>query len=442
MNLGSKEVQVVRTDDPSGWDIDLQFTCTTDDHCEGLCPSSTYSETPGITKKDQCTNCPGGKGSVPGSSSLSMCVGCPLGSVPNANYSDLLCGVCKTGLYLDEPALSATVQCKRCPSGRSTFGTEAAEHNSVGKCTLCTAGRTYNNHTFQCEVCPAGSIRTKEDAELVAYMYHCRNCTINTYNGFGNNSDADKHDENSECVACPEGQNTNGIETQSFCTPCAAGRFVVAGLCYDCPHGWKQESAGSKKCLQCDKGFYQDSGRKTFCLPCSPGTFAASKQTIDCTDCPGGWLQKEKGKDKCYPPAVGSISVGGAISVVISEGWHSTNCSKDDICQQSEPCPEGTKGSKDRKSCIPCEAGKTSFKGSTSCIPCSKGKFASSEQTSECTNCPAGFFQSKDDAPSVKCEECPSGWNFVLDKNNVKVVGSAECRDLVSMHFIIFFLCK
>jgi hypothetical protein len=122
---------------------------------------------------------------------------------------------------------------------------------------------------------------------------------------------------------------------------------------------------------------------------------------------------------------------------VISEGWHSTNCSNG-VCQESKPCPKGTKGSRDRKSCIPCEAGKTSFKGSTSCIPCSKGKFAPLKETANCMNCPVGFFQSKDDEPSVGCDECPSGWDFFFDEINNPVNGSAACRDLVS---VFCFFC-
>jgi hypothetical protein len=182
----------------------------------------------------------------------------------------------------------------------------------------------------------------------------------------------------------------------------------------------------------CEPGRYASDTGSVKCFQCAPGTFAAIKNTVECKECPKGWLQEKKGQDECHKPEEGTISAGGAASVVISEGWHSTNCNKDDVCQESKPCPEGTKGSKNRKSCIPCEAGTTSFKGSTSCIPCSKGKFAPLKETATCMDCPAGFFQSKDDEPSVMCEKCPTGWDFFIE-NNKPINGSAACRDLVSV---------
>jgi hypothetical protein len=54
------------------------------------------------------------------------------------------------------------------------------------------------------------------------------------------------------------------------------------------------------------------------------------------------------------------------------------------------------------------------------------------KETATCMDCPAGFFQSKDDEPSVMCEKCPTGWDFFIE-NNKPVNGSAACRDLVSV---------
>ena len=245
-------------------------------------------------------------------------------------------------------------------------------------------------------------------------------------------------DESSQttCKHCGKGSSNKGTGNTG-CVNTPPGSFVNAtNSTEDCTKGFYCKG-GSDGRIPCENGTYASDPGSVKCFPCAPGTFAASIQTIECEECPKGWLQREKGKDECHKPKDGTISAGGAASVVISEGWHSTNCSNDDVCQESKPCPEGTKGSDDRKSCIPCDAGKTSFKGSMSCIPCSKGKFAPVKQTATCMDCPAGFFQSKDNAPSVECEKCPSGWNFFINENNNNPVnGSAACRDLVSVLFV------
>jgi hypothetical protein len=245
-------------------------------------------------------------------------------------------------------------------------------------------------------------------------------------------------DESSQttCKHCGKGSSNKGTGNTG-CVRTPPGSFVnTTNGTEDCTKGIYC-NGGSSGRIPCNKGTYASDTGSVKCFPCAPGTFAASPQTIECEECPKGWLQKEKGQDNCRKPDNGTISAGGAASVEISEGWHSTNCSNG-VCQESKPCPEGTKGSDDRKSCIPCEAGTTSFKGSTSCIPCSKGKFASLKETAKCMDCPAGFFQSKDDEPSVGCEKCPSGWDFVLDESNKPVNGSAACRDLVS---VFCFFC-
>ena len=83
ISVSGLEVTATRIDDTiSGWDdVDLKFLCHTDDHCEGLCPASTWSASPGLINANQCTACPGGKSSQPGAATEIQCEGCPIGKL-------------------------------------------------------------------------------------------------------------------------------------------------------------------------------------------------------------------------------------------------------------------------------------------------------------------------------------------------------------------------
>jgi hypothetical protein len=334
---------------------------------------------------------------------------------------------CKAGRYA---AINGSISCIDCAPGRyAAFNASITcndcgvdEFQGLAKATFCEkikAGHYRFGPTTEVE-CPAGKAGIGGNAT-------CQDCDIGAFQDASGNT---------TCRGCPNGYG-NKVAGSTMCNAVPPGSYSWNGTIRTCEKGYFCEGEAANQ-TACIPGTYASDTGFVKCFQCAPGTFAASKKTVECEPCPKGWLQTEKGKEKCLKPKNGTISAGGAAFVVISEGWHSTNCSKDGVCQESKPCPKGTRGSDDRKSCIPCEAGKTSFKGSTSCIPCSKGKFASSTQTDACMDCPAGFFQSKDNAPSVTCEECPTGWDFFVE-NNTAVKGSAACRDLVSVLLLVLW---
>ena len=159
----------VSAESDSGWNIVFKFTCTTDNHCEGLCPIGTYSDVTGLNNVGDCKNCPGEKTTaVNGSTKVADCVDpdgtCPIGSKPSSDV-EKPCAVCGYSLYSETAIFNASTPCLACPHGRYIASEKdaAEDHDSITKCIPCIGGRWYQNQTKTCEVCPS----------KFAFLRHC-----------------------------------------------------------------------------------------------------------------------------------------------------------------------------------------------------------------------------------------------------------------------------
>jgi hypothetical protein len=424
------------------------------------CPSARYQ---GEEGRSACAACPPGKFSSEEGSSY--CKDCPAGKYSKGHIPTPYCKDCPTGYFFPE---SGGTGCTIVPKGsylhknslRSCSKGYYCEGGSDCRCKLaiqlpcppgkyagelglarcidCPPGRYASlNASIKCDLCGPDAYQSKPNSTTCTHVqpgYYRSGSTSETEcpagtAGSGGSNRCQKCMKGMfqdalgkrTCVQCPSGF-TNSANGSTGCNAAPPGSYIYGGEIKVCNPGHYCEGGNASQ-TACNKGKYASDAGSVKCFPCAPGTFAASNESVNCEHCPNGWLQKETGQDQCDKPDDGTISVGGAASVVISEGWHSTNCSTDGICQGSEPCPEGTYGNDNRKSCAPCPRGTTSFKGSMSCIPCSKGKFGSDEETTKCRKCPAGFFQSQDTLPSTSCLTCPVGWDQ-------PEIGSATCISL------------
>ena len=391
----------------NAWNLALQFTCTTNNHCEGLCPIGTYSDIEGLNHVNSCKNCPSGNTTLRnGSTAESACVypqGRPL-SAPSSS-DDMTatgCTVCGYSLYSDEFVTKPMIPCKSCPHGRYIANDKILpeEHDGVDKCIPCVAGKWYENSTKTCQVCPIGRYRDKASTTVKYGL--CKECSVGKYNGFDAQATRDKHDEEADCVDCPVGQITDGKIGLGFCSPCAAGRHLITETkrCRDCPAGWKQEIAGQTSCNTCIEGYYQKDGGQPFCFPCNPGKYNDQENQAECKPCVEGKYRGPDDKaDKCLDCAIGDYSTAGS-----------------QICLG---CDLGKFGATPGE-CDDCPIGKyNDLRGSTACSPCAAGKAPSELKTGcerpawklpeDCEPKEQYLNDQSDDKEKWTCESCPPG---------------------------------
>ena len=143
------------------------------------------------------------------------------------------------------------------------------------------------------------------------------------------------------------------------------------------------------------------------------GKYQTNNRSDTCDNCPIGWIMSSVGGTNCIKVDPGFISVaGGSIAIEISQGWHMTNCTKEDIevCSNSEPCPTGTFGNvPPSSSCNLCPKGMSSSKGATNCFMCEPGKYSSSIGSSSCRNCDITNAKYSENEKSTHCNTCQIG---------------------------------
>ena len=77
------------------------------------------------------------------------------------------------------------------------------------------------------------------------------------------------------CIACPEGQTTNGGAGSSSKDDCK-------GMC---PPGQFSATGSSPGCSPCQKGYYQNQAGQTTCIVCPGGNTTDSGGSTTLTDC-------------------------------------------------------------------------------------------------------------------------------------------------------------
>ena len=95
----------------------------------------------------------------------------------------------------------------------------------------------------------------------------------------------------------------------------------------------------------CEKGFHQDNTGQSRCEKCFPGRYSSEQKSEVCAECPKGWMQKDVQGTSCTLVEAGSIvGKGGASSIEVAKGWHTTECDTNGMCANSAPCEPGTIG--------------------------------------------------------------------------------------------------
>jgi len=344
------------------------------------CPLGSFS----LAGQKNCTLCPAGF-ECPTSNSNSM-TACMAGTYSGEGKA--FCRICASGKMC--PFTDAEVELD-CPDGTFSIG---AQQN----CTSCSPGKAcidvHGNSIEDCELgfyapggssvclrCPAGfactsTVRPPNDGE------RCQAGSFTSASG-----------GRAFCTSCPAGYACPN-SADSTQTPCAAGKFALAGngTCYECPAGIECTSTegpvgmcasghysrlGESSCFPCPAGHAcLDSARGP--VQCTAGEYAPTAQRTACDPCPAGY--------RC--PMNRTIS--------------------------PEICPAGHYSYAGASECTSCSPGYWCQEGAVSPSPasdiCPIGGFCNPPNT-PFTNCPAGTFGTVEGGTSAEhaCHPCPEG---------------------------------
>jgi len=335
--------------------------------------------------------------------STGVCTSCPTGSkcapIDTASPTQ-----CSTGEYQDVARQS---YCKWCDPGYY--------NDQLGKtaCTMCPAG-TYQDlrGMGSCKDCPAGTYSASQGATI------CTNCPAGKLTALNKQSCLDTcpagtipNSNGNACENCPAG-TYQALLTDTSCTPCSKG--YAQGLsgkvsCDQCSPGYYTDVEGSTSCKACLPGTYQGSNGGQFCNNCGKGTYS-SGGVPTCSICEKGFFSanlKQSACDQC-PEGTYANTRGAIACTSCLEGYYA-NAKASQICS---PCPVGTyTNTKETITCTQCEPGKYQDQtGQTSCKLCPAGTFNNSpgsDQLSDCTQCPVGYFSAVDGL--TVCDQCPEG---------------------------------
>ena len=198
------------------------------------CPMAKYGDEIGLRT---CKECPEGQTTFSiGSAHVEECIQCEPGRfLPQneQNSLDKTCNTCPGGWYQD---VYGERQCKRCPSGRFTFGVGST---SVAACETCGAGTYLVNKI--CLNCPSGWYKPADD--------------------------------NTVCIACESGKY-QPTQKSASCILCEYGKY-------------SDETHRTTACMDCQLGKYNNLLGQTVCKYCPTGKYSAegAVQSVDCTIC-------------------------------------------------------------------------------------------------------------------------------------------------------------
>jgi len=263
-------------------------------------------------------------------------------------------------------------------------------------CTLTCFPGEYSVNATTCDTCPPGTYTGTINAQ------YCTPCPAGTYNNnAGGNS-------SSACMQCPTGGYSQ--PSASFCSLCILGYTNNPAVLH----------SDNTTCTACPMGTY---GYYGVCKPCPSGQYSNISAAAQCFNCPPGYSASES--IECYVCPAGTRSSGCALNcTTCAAGYYSlagsTDCQKcpvgtstNGLTGQStcSNCTAGFYNSKDAAStCSSCPAGTySSTAGSSNCQQCTPGTFASSTGSTSCTACPTGTYAAS--AGTVTCSKCASGYS-------------------------------
>ena len=207
-----------------------------------------------------------------------------------------------------------------------------------------------------------------------------------------------KHDDVIDCLYCSKGKSF--VNQKSLCQNCGAGTFqdsnsAATAICKNCPNGRFLTNTGSatsdfakhddeNKCLFCVAG-KRFTTQTTSCTICGEGKYQGSNSaaTAVCVFCPTGrYLTDETSRPRI---------VGGKVKL----GPWSSDAGEHDTVND----------------CLHCVAGK---------------EFTT--QTTICTICGAGTYQTSNNAAPAVCTNCPTG-RYLVDVGWTGSLGNYENED-------------
>lgn len=355
------------------------------------------------------------------------CQDCPLGQ-----YGDQAgqtgCKECWGGEYTDE---TGQTDCKDCGQG------QYADETGQGGCKVCAEGK-YADQTGQteCEACGQGRFGNGEgQAECAACVKgqfrndmsvpECEDCQPGKYG-----------DQTGQagCKACAEGQYAY-YDSQTECKPCERGLFgdqTGQRACKECEEGQYGEETGQTECKLCERGQYVEEMGRTECQNCSANTYNNQMGQTGCKECPYGQVNNETGRTSCdLKFNIGCISnpncgcaENGQYFVYSNgpcpacpRGWgagfravdrfNNTLRNSGGDVNYCQSCPQGQYDS------TPPEGTNTTYGFVRNPMPIRTDDSASYYET-QCTLCPAGFYQ--DLWGQIECKPCSPG-RFNTDVN-------------------------
>ena len=437
------------------------------------CAVGTYSD---LVAAASCKQCPAFKAnSRIGSTSISDCQNCPIGSsyqlglgcVPcspgtiGTTYSDLgsYCQAVPIGTYTDTPSstsykfcpvgtrgksgildstrTSISTACETCPAGTYSSITGQAA------CTSCPSG-TYSAITgatslTSCLSCPAGTRGKAGISGGTTILEACETCPVGTYSIAGT----------SGCQNCPAGtySTTTGANSLTSCLKCPVGTYSTSTgansltSCLKCPAGKYSDVEGQTGCTSCPGGTYSaiiGATSATTCLSCPAGKYSTSigaTSATTCLSCPAGTYSATQGQTACTPCNNYTVSGAGAISCTICPaGLSGNNTLNATYCVNVDAgyfndgtgvkvCPRASYSVSGARSCTLCDQGYSTYVTpatlATDCTPCGAGKYGTGPGAG-CTNCPAGTYSTTVRATSVgSCIQCPV--------NTISSAGASSC---------------
>lgn len=395
------------------------------------CPSGYKNSNTGSIDLSSCSACSAGTYCPKGTSAGTSCpIGhycpaysyipdnfpCPIGTI-NTSTSRTASTDCVTGTagYYSYQGAAKEYPCIKgyyCPAGSnypqwcSPGYTSPILSSTSGDCSICSAG----------QYCPPGS-----------FSISCPAGTYNTNSGLGFLWDA--------CVPCTAGYSCSAIgQTIDTTNACSVGHYCTQGTEFadqnPCPAGTYTDStslATIASCSACPLGYYckigSDSTRQVLCprghycplstayshqYPCASGTYLwtiGNDASGDCQSCTAGRYCER-----------GSSYISGYCS-------QGANCPSGTTRPDKNLCAAGTfnpfYNSTSSSDCVNCPTGYYCLQGAAHPLPCPPGTYASAVATvsySSCTTCAAGKYC---EAGSSAETTCPDGY--------YSAAGSFEC---------------
>ena len=379
-----------------------------------LCPRGTFGANEGLSRRDQCTPCHGGRYcEAPGKANVTgLCV--------EGFY-------CQYGVDLHAPVGGHRGNGSVCPIGHyCPQGTtlpikcSAGEYNNITQqetCVSCPAGYYCPEGavTFEDQPCPSGHYCPHGTRNAFEYS-----CPSGTYNP---NSRAKSFDD---CLVCPPGQYCSDPGLSNPTGNCSAGYYCTGKSDTNTPLPLRNDSHLVSDC-SCEHAV-SPGGR------CWPGTFCPEGSSCP-VPCTGGMYCEGHGLSQ--PTATcdaGYFCASGSSDPRPSEGI----CTRGHYCvvgsHRPEPCPIGTFSAVEQNTnisecepCTPgyycdgegldaprgpcnggfycpekqtipnppdyvCPTGHLCSNGSDLPVPCPPGEYQPSRQSSSCISCPEGYF--------------------------------------------------